>query len=520
MLFFGLVALLSCQGEAPCDVVAYPDADGDGWGEVDAGQTRCRVPEGWVTAGGDCDDTRAWVNPGAVDGFCDSHDANCDGGGGDEVALVVDQPYASIQEAVDGAAPGEAVWICPGAHDEALTIPAGADLTLGPLSLRLPTILEARTHPTQITVEPGAALTLTQLTLRYAQDSAIHAVDADLELEDCVLEGNEGAQGGAVRFETRELGGRLRITDSLLVRNYSSERGGAVSLDLSGGSAFVELVRSELVDNHTRGEGGAVSLTGSQGGYLAVAFTELRDNDAHLDGGAIFVAGDAEALLELDLEESTLVDNEAARGGALAATGLATVDLDAVEVLLARNQASEEGGAAWLHSEHTGSRDHLSSDTVGLRFDSNQAPRGGALALRSGYHTLSQASFTSNTATEAGGALLFGTEADPSTLGTLMDAGFDGNEAARGAALELVAGELRMDRSDLFRNHGGEAPEAAAMTLGLLQHIELRVTDTDWGTGESDNLPLDLWAPGSAWDDLDQAEHFECRPGGCVREEP
>ena len=59
-------------------VVAYTDADGDGYGDVSSGAWVCEWPTGAVAEGSDCDDDVAWVYPGA-DEWCDGIDTDCDG---------------------------------------------------------------------------------------------------------------------------------------------------------------------------------------------------------------------------------------------------------------------------------------------------------------------------------------------------------------------------------------------------------------------------------------------------------
>ncbi|MBM4365045.1 MAG: putative metal-binding motif-containing protein [Deltaproteobacteria bacterium] len=56
----------------------YRDADADGYGDADAGVDACEAPDGHVTDGSDCDDTRPDVYPGAPD-TCDGLDNDCDG---------------------------------------------------------------------------------------------------------------------------------------------------------------------------------------------------------------------------------------------------------------------------------------------------------------------------------------------------------------------------------------------------------------------------------------------------------
>jgi hypothetical protein len=59
-----------------------PDADADGFGDAALAEVSCGVPEGaagtWVQEITDCDDTRAWVYPGAEE-RCDLVDSDCDG---------------------------------------------------------------------------------------------------------------------------------------------------------------------------------------------------------------------------------------------------------------------------------------------------------------------------------------------------------------------------------------------------------------------------------------------------------
>lgn len=56
----------------------YLDSDGDGFGVADQTMTACSPDYGYVAQMGDCDDTRADINPGQLD-ICDSIDNNCNG---------------------------------------------------------------------------------------------------------------------------------------------------------------------------------------------------------------------------------------------------------------------------------------------------------------------------------------------------------------------------------------------------------------------------------------------------------
>ena len=58
--------------------MAWPDADGDGFGEVDAAAPYCEVPAGWLDNGDDCDDADADSHPDGIE-RCDGVDNDCNG---------------------------------------------------------------------------------------------------------------------------------------------------------------------------------------------------------------------------------------------------------------------------------------------------------------------------------------------------------------------------------------------------------------------------------------------------------
>ncbi len=66
----------------------YPDEDGDGFADPEAGVVDCEQPEGWYTVADatDCDDTDAAVFPGA-DEYCNDIDDDCDGTTDEDDAL-------------------------------------------------------------------------------------------------------------------------------------------------------------------------------------------------------------------------------------------------------------------------------------------------------------------------------------------------------------------------------------------------------------------------------------------------
>jgi hypothetical protein len=87
-----------CDGDvdeagADGEVLWYPDADGDDYGDEDGGVLACTPPADHLAVAADCNDSDATIHP-AADELCDPEDRNCDGdptdGATDTVTWYVD----------------------------------------------------------------------------------------------------------------------------------------------------------------------------------------------------------------------------------------------------------------------------------------------------------------------------------------------------------------------------------------------------------------------------------------------
>jgi hypothetical protein len=127
----------NCDGSIDEGVTTtiFIDADGDGYGVTDSRVESCDVPAGYVTVGGDCDDSDRAYNPGALETECDDpNDYNCDGSVG--YADNDGDGFAACQECDDNdlAVNPDAVEVCDerdnncdGAIDEGVTTTSYAD---------------------------------------------------------------------------------------------------------------------------------------------------------------------------------------------------------------------------------------------------------------------------------------------------------------------------------------------------------------------------------------------------------
>ena len=64
------------QNPSDSGAYIYEDLDGDLYGNPDVVSSSCVSPDGYVSVGGDCEDSIFEVNPG-VDEVCDGTDNNC-----------------------------------------------------------------------------------------------------------------------------------------------------------------------------------------------------------------------------------------------------------------------------------------------------------------------------------------------------------------------------------------------------------------------------------------------------------
>ena len=85
LIFPGVVEICDgldndCDGDVDEDVkiTFYVDADSDGFGNVSITTEECSLPDGFVSNGEDCDDTREDIYPLSIE-ICDGLDNDCNG---------------------------------------------------------------------------------------------------------------------------------------------------------------------------------------------------------------------------------------------------------------------------------------------------------------------------------------------------------------------------------------------------------------------------------------------------------
>jgi predicted outer membrane repeat protein len=557
-----------CDGAVDEDLGSawYPDADADGYGDADVKPSAtCTPTVPWVEDHTDCDDSRTDVHPGAAELPCDGLDNDCDGAGTEGVAALDGVEYLDLQRALDAATDGGTVYVCPGTHDVDVRIADDRTLTLASFSGdAADTILTGAGAHRLLAVSGGGSVTVSGLTFDHGRaetaftgtwvaGGAISVLESDFRVEGCTFLGNASSDdggGGALIFysvaaETRV----LAISDCDFERNEGGERalGGAVA---AWGTAVV--TDSRFLQNHAGG-GGALYLSSPSGTDDAVAEVSgcTFDDDEALDGGAIFASNlvvegstfigniarehggaifscpetawsypEPSPGVSLVVRSSTF-DANASRpgGGGAIAMGFSPTNEDSLEIqdsTFTNQHASKGGGGAILLVDSA-----FDLEIAGSRFEANSSEGlGGAILVEQTMSlsaAISDTDFLDDTAS-AGGAV-YVSASGPVSM-TFFGGEISGNTALSGGGFSLWGSEtgsvpvdFSFDRTLLAKNVSNDC----AVLVGA---ATVTSSDSDWGTGKTDNDPCDLvWfdaATGAytSYCDLGASETFACDVDG------
>jgi hypothetical protein len=375
------------SGDSGCPPTAwYADSDGDGWGDTDSVVEDCEAPEDYVADPGDCDDGDPGVHPGAAE-ICDGADNDCDAGTPEDGLVTLGGAnYAAIQDAIDAAADGDTVWICPGTYAETLDIRDALTLE-GVGGAGVTTVDAGEPFPAASTVYiQGPGATLKGLTITGGTGTnndgdtwggGVYAGQSDgVTLVECVIEGNSAGFAGGV-VGTGQYPDADLIQDTIIRDNQATEGGGGFLFF----NATLEGV--EVTGNQAPIGGGGMAWYWE---VSADAATVLYDNTASELGGGLMIWDEGQWYGG----EITGNYAEFAGGGVVLADDGALYDS-----LITDNTAAEAGGGlAFVDARGTVS---------GAEIRGNQAPVGGGLAVDASQATVEGISVLENVADGYGG---------------------------------------------------------------------------------------------------------------------
>ena len=509
-----------CDGavdEEPVDPATwYPDGDGDGYAASEEGAVQaCSVPSGYTDQLGDCDDGAATVHPGAEEIPCNGTDDDCDGVllEGDAPAWIGGVPYDTVQLAGDAVQDGDTLWVCAGSWWVGLET-EGITWTLAAANADPATTALHGSGINRILAVHGGGVTLRDLTLRageaWDQDGgALAADDAEVVVEGCLFSGNRAATGGAIQLVGAS---GLTITDSAFEDNAAQE-GGAILFGSDESGVDVAVRDTRFTSNAAESAGGAISFGDWESVALTLEGCAFEGNTAEAGGAVAFApVGDGGTLT---VEGCSFDGNAAtAGGGALSVGSWGTTALTLTDSTFNGN-AADDGGALRLFNDLYPLR------ITGCRFESNQAGDGGAVDADLRVPTVAEIAnteFVGNEAGYYGGALRLTASAEVTVAlngTTLQD-----NEALQGASgIEATTGytegSLALTLSACIVRHNlNSGTPLNNSAVGLQRDTNLVSDASDWGTGDEDNRPYDVWA-GRGYDWEGEAS-FSCdATSGC-----
>ena len=288
--------------------------------------------------------------------------------------------FNTIQAAINDAQTNDTLRLENGAtfYEHGLNIPISLTFDVWNTSHTGPgghATIDAQQQGTIFYINPGVAINLYNLTLTnvHSPDGGAIYNNGTLNITSSTFTGNTATNGGAIYNN-----GTLNITSSTFENNHATHYGGAIYTQ-----DHLSVTGSRFTGNTAQSWGGAIDI---DDGILNVTNSTFTNNTA-TSGGAIINWG------TLNVTNSTFTGNTATdNGGAI--TNPAT--LNVINSTFAGNTATNDGGAIF--------NGHGTLTVTDSTFTGNSAQQGGAI-WNYGTLTVTNSTFTSNTATDNGGAI-------------------------------------------------------------------------------------------------------------------
>ena len=279
---------------------------------------------------------------------------------------------------------------------------------------------------------------------------AIHANHSIITIKDSAFFGNNGSQnGGAIGAEN---GSTLTLTRVDFEANTTNDTGGAIFV--SGSSLLY--TTGTISNNHADGFGGGGIASAESN--VTLNFVDFESNEGIGFGGAIKY--DASAAKTLTIHGGRYANNTSAGGGAIAVSGLASIDLAEFD-----SNGTIGGGGALLVS--TGSLTIANSS-----LHHNHAGAGGAI-FSNGALVMVQCTLSNNTGNPAGANLDL--ESGTATLDNSTIIGDAGtNVTVRNAIVQIASSILAGSSNDLNRTGSG----SISLDHSLVETLSAPVTST------------------------------------------
>ncbi len=273
---------------------------------------------------------------------------------------------------------------------------------------------------------------------------------ANVTVSGSAFEGNGAPNGGAIRVD----GGSVTVDSSTFSDNDAAAWGGDIAaIDGHVTVHGCEFYRSQATN------GGGIAAGGTA--IVQVEDSTFSATEASVAGGFLYVEGTSATMARV-----SGVDASAPSGGAVA---LFRAHLDGEDLTLARNRATSGGQVHGSESD---------ASLVRTTFTAGVAETGAAVTWAGGNLDVSNAIWASQEGAAAGGAIYVENGVVDIEHAVLAD-----NRADLGSAIAIVGGQVNLDSSIVYRNHG----DAIVGAGGGFVHFGTSViygTDGDDYTGQ------------------------------------
>ena len=277
----------------------YPDTDGDGFGDPNAGIEACAASTTTVSDNTDCDDTNALVNPDATE-RCSGIDDDCDSLTSEELLVQFEAETGELTDYTDQAAIGTATapWrlntlnsvgtlrFCTGTYYATLEL--GDSVNVVGVGGRDNVVLDSgglwpvvrTSHPTQSNELNGLTLQNGVGMSGAGGGGLLLGINNKITIDDVVFKNNHGERGGAIWIP----GSTVSITNSRFEGNEATTAAGG--LHLSNG-ATVTVHNTAFVDNSAPQSGGGFYIAGTDSTFTGtqLSFSGNSPSDGHHENG-------------------------------------------------------------------------------------------------------------------------------------------------------------------------------------------------------------------------------------------
>lgn len=284
--------------------------------------------------------------------------------------------------------------------------------------------------------------------------------------------------GGGCYFESAT--GNISVSDSTFSQNSISVTGygGGLAINVMGGEATLSNVTA--TDNSTVGNGGGVMIF-ADGNITVANFTATGNTGSASDGGAGYFESTNGGTVSVS--DSTLSNNNAKYGAGLELRSLATggaVTLSNSD--FTSNSASDTGGALYVYA--------LSVTGTNNSFISNSSATDGGAIFFVSQGTLSANLFDSNTTSDDGGAI-FASLGSADTLNVLNNIFVNNTAGDQGGAISSLVptgNTFNLVNNSIVDNSaavgGGLVLSATASTANIYNNIIYGNTASSASSGE------------------------------------